>query len=198
MAAVAARRLADPHLLPLVAARLASGAAASPWRRPGPGRLGGDPDAATAWVVEALGGAAGPTASTSPWACAICPEKESRGAAGCGRERPRVPGPLPRRRVAAAPGGHHPTDITLHPGIFSDLVAGAEQEPTAEHRVHTRAAAALRRLSAMRGGAAAAQSGQLQVICGGRESTSLSSCTCSEPVRPTTPPRRLRPPGCPS
>jgi hypothetical protein len=55
-----------------------------------------------------------------------------------------------------------PTDISLHPGIFSDLVAGADQEPTAEHHArHACAAAALRALLAPRPGAATAQSGQL-------------------------------------
>jgi len=44
-------------------------------------------------------------------------------------------------------GKIEPRDITAHPEVFSDLVAGCDSEPTDEDRArHSRAAAVLRHL----------------------------------------------------
>lgn len=164
VAAVAVRRLADPALLPLVAARLGIGggrfaveaarAIAS---------LGGDRRAATAWVVEALGWGGWPDRLDVAMGLRHLPGEGVIEALLAAVEND--PEYLVRYHAAESLlhlGGIEPTDITLHPDVFSDLVAGADQELTAEHRDrHARAAAALRRLLGPEPGAAAAQSGQL-------------------------------------
>ncbi len=164
VAAVAARRLADPALLPLVAARLGIGGgrfAVEAARAIA--ELGGDREAATAWVVEALGWGGWPDRLDVAMGLRHLPGEGVIEALLAAVESD--PEYLVRYHAAESLlhlGGIIPTDITLHPGIFSDLVAGADQEPTAEHRDrHTRAAAALRRLLGHEPGAAAAQSGQL-------------------------------------
>lgn len=148
-AAVVARRLADPTLLPLVEARLGIGggqfaveaarAIAS---------LGGDREAAIAWVVEALG--------WGGWSDRLDVAMGLRHLPGEGVIEALLaavendPEYLVRYHAAESLlhlGEVTPTDISLHPAIFSDLVAGADEEPTAEHRErHARATAALRAL----------------------------------------------------
>jgi hypothetical protein len=164
VAAMVARRLHDPTLLPLVEARLGIGggqfaveaarAIAS---------LGGDREAAIAWVVEALG--------WGGWSDRLDVAMGLRHLPGEGVIEALLaavendPEYLVRYHAAESLlhlGEVNPTDISLHPGIFSDLVAGADQEPTAEHHArHARAAAALRSLLGPVPRAAAAQSGQL-------------------------------------
>ena len=164
VAAVAARRLADPALLPLVAARLGIGGGRfAVEAAQAIAELGGDRAAATAWVVEALG--------WGGWSDRLDVAMGLRHLPGEGVIEALLaavendPEYLVRYHAAESLlhlGEVTPTDISLHPGIFSDLVAGADQEPTAEHHArHACAAAALRALPAPRPGAATAQSGQL-------------------------------------
>jgi hypothetical protein len=149
VAAVAVRRLADPALLPLVAARLGIGG----------GRfaveaaraivaLGGDREAATAWVVGALGWGGWPDRLDVTMGLRHLPgEGVIEALLAAVKDDPEY---LVRYHAAESLlhlGEVTPTDISLHPAIFSDLVAGADEEPAAEHRDrHARAAAALRAL----------------------------------------------------
>ncbi|MBN2114560.1 MAG: hypothetical protein JW785_10600 [Acidimicrobiia bacterium] len=149
VAAVAARRLADPSLLPVVTARLGIGG----------GRfaveaartivaLGGDRAAAVSWAVDALGWGA--------WSDRLDVAMGLRHLPGPGVVEALLaaveqdPDYLVRYHAAESLlhlGGIAPLDITGHPEVFADLVAGADREPTAEERrQHARAAAALRRL----------------------------------------------------
>jgi hypothetical protein len=164
VAAVAARRLADPALLPLVAARLGIGGgrfAVEAARAIA--ELGGDREAATAWVVAALGWGGWPDRLDVAMGLRHLPGEGVVEALLAAVEND--PEYLVRYHAAESLlhlGSITPTDISLYPDIFSDLVAGADQEPTAEHRErHARAAAALRRLLEPGPGAAATQSEQL-------------------------------------
>jgi len=110
--------------------------------------LGGDREAAIAWVVEALG--------WGGWSDRLDVAMGLRHLPGEGVLEALLaavendPEYLVRYHAAESLlhlGKVTPTDISLHPAIFSDLVAGADEEPTAEHRErHARAAAALRAL----------------------------------------------------
>ncbi|MBM3695570.1 MAG: hypothetical protein FJW79_06520 [Actinobacteria bacterium] len=148
VAAATARHLGDPAFLPLLEAR----------RGMGGGRfvveaaraivaLGGDREAAVAWSVEALGRGA--------WSDRLDVALGLRHLPGDGVVEALLgavegdPEYLVRYHAAESLlhlGEIEPQDISLHPDVFPDLVAGAEGEPTQEdRRRHARAAAALRR-----------------------------------------------------
>lgn len=149
VAAVAVRRLADPALLPLVAARqgIGGGRFAVEAAR-AIAELGGDRAAATAWVVEALAWGGWPDRLDVAVGLRHLPGEGVIDALLAAVEND--PEYLVRYHAAESLlhlGKVIPTDITLHPGIFSDLVAGTDEESTAGHRArHARAAAALRAL----------------------------------------------------
>lgn len=149
VAAVATRRLADPTLLPLLTARLGIGG----------GRfaveaaraivaLGGDRAAAVSWAIDALGWGA--------WSDRLEVAMGLRHLRGPGVIEALLaavehdPDYLVRYHAAESLlqlGDITPLDITDHPEVFADLVAGADREPTPEERrQHARAAAALGRL----------------------------------------------------
>jgi len=149
VAAVAARRLADPALLPLVAARLGIGGgrfAVEAARAIA--ELGGDREAATAWVVEALGWGGWPDRLDVAMGLRHLPGNGVIAALLTAAESD--PDYLVRYHAAESLlhlGEIEPRDITSHPEVFSDLAAGADGEPTDEdRRRHSLAAAALRRL----------------------------------------------------
>jgi len=149
VAAVAARRLGDRDLLPLVAARLGIGG----------GRfaveaaraivaLGGDHQAAIAWAIESLERGGWPDRLDVAVGLRHLPGNGVIAALLTAAESD--PDYLVRYHAAESLlhlGGIEPRDITLHPEVFSDLAAGADGEPTDEDRHrHSLAAAALRRL----------------------------------------------------
>ena len=147
--AVAVRRLGDPKLLPLVAARLGIGGgrfAVEAARAIA--ALGGDREAAAAWAIEAL--------EWGGWPDRLDVAMGLRHLAGTGVIEALLacvagdPEYLVRYHAAESLlhlGGIEPGDITSHPEVFADLAAGANGEPTDEdHHRHSLAAAALRRL----------------------------------------------------
>jgi hypothetical protein len=149
VAAVAVRRLGDPALLPLVAARLGVGGGRFAVEAARViAELGGDREAATAWAVEALG--------WGGWPDRLDVAMGLRHLPGAGVIEAllacvaRDPEYLVRYHAAESLlhlGGIEPADITSHPEVFSDLAAGANGEPTDEdHQRHSRAVEALRRL----------------------------------------------------
>jgi len=149
VAAVAARRLADPSLLPLLTARLGIGGgrfAVEAARAIA--ALGGDRAAAVSWAAAALG--------WGGWSDRLEVAMGLRHLPGPGVVEALLaavegdPDYLVRYHAAESLlhlGGIDPADITGHPEVFADLASGADREPTAEERrQHARAAIALSRL----------------------------------------------------
>jgi hypothetical protein len=149
VAAVAVRRLGDPALLPQVAAYLeiGSGRFAVEVAR-AVAALGGDQAAAVASALGALGQGGWPDRLDVALGLRHLPGDGVVEALLASVEKD--PEYLVRYHAAESLlhlGQIAPADITLHPGVFADLVAGADQEPIDEHRRrHALAAAALRRL----------------------------------------------------
>ncbi len=149
VAAAAVRHLADPALLPQVAAYLEIGGgqfAVEVARAVV--ALGGDRAAAVASALAAVG--------RGGWPDRLDVAMGLRHLPGDGVVEALLatveddPEYLVRYHAAESLlhlGHIAPADISQHPEVFADLIAGADQEPTDEHRRrHALAAAALRRL----------------------------------------------------
>ncbi|MFH1329364.1 MAG: hypothetical protein ABIJ48_01700 [Actinomycetota bacterium] len=149
VAAVAARRLGDRDLLPVVAARLGIGRGRFAVEAARPIiTLGGDHEAAIAWVIEALGRGGWPDRLDVAVGLRHLPDDRVVAALLTAVEGD--PDYLVRYHAAESLlhlGEIEPRDITLHPEVFSDLAAGANSEPTDDERQrHSQAADALRGL----------------------------------------------------
>jgi hypothetical protein len=149
VAAVAVRHLADPGLLPQVAAYLDVGGgrfAVEVARTVA--ALGGDRAAAVASALAALGRGGWPDRLDVALGLRHLPGDGVVAALLATVEDD--PEYLVRYHAAESLlhlGNLAPADITEYPEVFADLVAGSDEEPTDEHRRrHALAAAALRRL----------------------------------------------------